>query len=83
MIKFSQYLKEAEHRLDVGVMHLEKKFPREQALKHGVEHMSQHLQKEHGFPKSTADAAAKNHHGMQAMFHKYSGPEYVSRDSSD
>ena len=83
MISFKNFIKEAEFRMDAGIQRLEKKFPRDEALKHGIEHMSNHLQKEHGFPKDVADAAAKNHHGLQSMFHKYSGPEYISRDSSD
>lgn len=83
MKTFDQFLQESAHRMDVGVMHLEKAFPREQAIKHGVAHMSNHLQAKHGFPKANADAAAKNHHEMQTMLHAHSGPEHVSRDSSD
>lgn len=83
MKSFKQFIGEAEFRLDTALAKLHKKFPGKEALNHSVEHMSDHLQKEHGWPKKEADAAASNHKSFQEMMHKYSGPEYVSRDSSD
>lgn len=80
---FDEFLHEAEYRLSAGIARLEKAFPREQAAKHGVDHMSTHLQSVHGFPKHVADEAAQRHHDFQNFIHAHTGPEFVSKDSSD